>query len=78
MRRLQKQLRFLKQKKRKMIEFELQNIDDLKMKKHQSSASFLNDFLIDVQFKQIFFSTEYEKLLTNFSTETVTEASDSS
>ncbi len=74
--RLQNQFVFLKNKKQTMIEREFQNIVELEKDERKISKSLLNDFFFDVSFKQIKISSDFDWL--NFSTETITEASDSS
>ncbi len=59
-----------------MIEQEFWNIIKLKKDERKTSESLLNDFLFDVFFKWIEISSDFNWL--SFSTETVTEASDSS
>ncbi len=59
-----------------MIKQKFQNIIKLEKNERKTSESLLNDFLFDVFFKQIEISSDFDWL--NFSTETVTEASDSS
>ncbi len=59
-----------------MIEWKFQNIIKLKKDERKTSKSSLNDFLFDVFFKQIEISSDFNWL--SFSTETVTEAFDSS
>ena len=78
MRRLQKQIEFLKFKKRKMMKSEFRNIDDLKMRKRVSNIFIFNEFFIDVQFEELELSADFDDWVTNFFSETVAEASDSS
>ncbi len=59
-----------------MIERKFQNIIKLKKEETRINKSSLNDLLFDVSFEQIEISSNFDWL--NFSTETVTEASDSS
>jgi len=59
-----------------MIERKFQNIIKLKKDERKTSEFSLNDFLFDVSFKQIEISSDFDWL--NFSTETVTEAFNSS
>ena len=73
---LQNQFVFLENKKQMMIERKFQNIVELEKDERKTSESSLNDLLFDVSFKQIEISSDFDWL--NFSTETVTEASDSS
>ncbi len=73
---LQNQFVFLKNKKQMMIEWEFQNIVELKKNERKTSESSLNDLLFDVFFKQIEISSDFDWL--SFSTKTVAEASDSS
>jgi len=73
---LQDQFVFLKNKKQTMIEWEFQNIIKLEKDKRKTSESSLNDLFFDVFFKQIEILSDFDWL--SFSTETVTEASDSS
>ncbi len=72
---LQNQFEFLKNKKQMMIEREFWNIIKLKKDERKTSESSLNNLLFDVSFKQIEISSDFNWL--SFSTETVTEASDS-
>ena len=67
---------FLKNKKQMMIEREFQNIIKLKKDERKTSELSLNNLFFDVSFNQIKISSDFDWL--NFSTETVTEASDSS
>ena len=60
MKRLQKQIEFLKFKKRKMMKLKLRNIDDLKMKKRTSNVFIFNEFLINVQFEELEFSADFD------------------
>ncbi len=73
---LQNQFKFLKNKKQMMIKRKFQNIAELKKDERKTSESLLNNFLFDVSFKQIEISSDFDWL--SFSTETITEASDSS
>ncbi len=73
---LQNQFMFLKNKKQMMIERKFQNIVELKKNERKTSESLLNDFLFNVFFKQIELLSDFNWL--SFSTETVTEVSDSS
>ncbi len=73
---LQNQFLFLKNKKQMMIEREFWNIVKLKKDERKTSESSLNDLLFDVSFKQIKISSDFDWL--SFSTETITEVSDSS
>ncbi len=73
---LQNQFVFLKNKKQTMIEWKFQNIVELKKNERKTSKSLLNDFLFNVFFEQIKISSDFNWL--SFSTETITEASDSS
>ncbi len=59
-----------------MIEREFQNIIKLKKDERKTSELSLNNLFFDVSFNQIKISSDFDWL--NFSTETVTEASDSS
>ncbi len=58
-----------------MIEWKFQNIVELKKEEIKTRKSLLNDLLFDVSFEQIEISSDFDWL--NFSTETITEASDS-
>ena len=73
---LQNQFVFLKNKKQTMIERKFQNIVELEKNERKTSKSLLNDLLFDVFFEQIELLSNFDWL--SFSTETVTEASDSS
>ena len=73
--RLQNQFVFLKNKKQTMIERKFWNIVELEKNERKASESSLNDLLFDVFFEQVEISSDFDWL--NFSTETVTEASDS-
>ncbi len=73
---LQNQFVFLKNKKQMMIEWKFQNIIKLKKDERKTSESSLNDLFFDMFFEQIEISSDFDWL--NFSTETITEASDSS
>ncbi len=73
---LQNQFVFLENKKQTMIEREFRNIVELEKEERKTSESSLNDLLFDVSFEQIEISSDFDWL--NFSTETVTEASDNS
>ncbi len=59
-----------------MIERKFQNIVELEKNERKTSESSLNNLLFDVFFKQIEISSDFDWL--SFSTETVTEVSDSS
>ncbi len=59
-----------------MIEWKFQNIIKLKKNEKKTSESSLNNLLFDVFFKQIEISSDFDWL--SFSTETVTEAFNSS
>ena len=59
------------------MKFELKNIKELEAEEAFFDAT-VNDFLINVVFEQLVFSANYEFLLTNFSSETVAEASSNS
>ncbi len=59
-----------------MIEWKFQNIIKLEKEETKINESSLNDLLFDVSFKQIEISLNFDWL--SFSTETVTEAFDSS
>ena len=74
--RLQNQFVFLKNKKQTMIERKFWNIVKLKKDERKTSESSLDDLLFDVSFKQVKISSDFDWL--SFSTETITEASDSS
>ena len=73
---LQNQFVFLKNKKQTMIEWEFQNIVELKKDERKTSESLLNDLLFDMFFEQIEISSDFNWL--SFSTETVTEVLNSS
>ncbi len=73
---LQNQFVFLKNKKQTMIKWKFWNIIELEKDERKTSESSLNDLLFNVFFKQIEISSDFNWL--SFSTETVTEASDSS
>ncbi len=73
---LQNQFVFLKNKKQMMIEWKFQNIIELKKNERKTSELLLNDLLFDMFFEQIEISSDFNWL--SFSTETVTEAFDSS
>ena len=60
------------------MKLKLRNIDDLKMKKRISNIFIFNEFLIDVQFEKLEFFANFDDWVTNFFSETVAEASDSS
>ena len=76
--RLQKQIEFLKFKKREMVKSELRNIDDLKMKKRISNIFISNEFLIDVQSEELELSAGFDDWMADSFSETVAEASGSS
>ncbi len=59
-----------------MIERKFRNIVKLEKDERKTSESSLNDLLFDVSFEQIEISSDFDWL--SFSTETVTEASNSS
>ena len=74
--RLQNQFVFLKNKKQTMIERKFWNIVELEKNERKTSESSLNDLLFDVFFKHVEISSDFDWL--SFSTETITEASNSS
>ncbi len=73
---LQNQFMFLKNKKQTMIERKFWNIVELKKNERKISELLLNNLLFDMFFEQIELSSDFDWL--SFSTETVTEAFDSS
>ncbi len=76
--RLQKQQELIEFHWKNMMWWEFKNIKELKKnERHQMIKSFISDLLLNVNFKQLKISSDFDWLL-NFFAEIVEEASDSS
>ncbi len=75
---LQKQQELIKSHWKNMMQWEFKNIEELKKNEHHwTTESFINDLLLNVDFKQLEISSDFD-WLSSFFAEIVKEVSDSS